>query len=336
MPDIRILVAVRQKHRYANTYPWRKLNSFLTGIFNTVDYFIAMAGLVFCQSQARSLSGHRTLHFFKRIVHRLVADLESHDGSVRSHDPRKTLLRLSSVGALRKLYPYAENIFGLKYLDFLYLQFADCQQGLFGDRPIVDVAWNQPELFEEVCCLQKSCVILILHNGFAHGIRALSYFKKNLVAVFYFPEYSADFYKANKVNRPNDIEIIPVDREVLLKFTKVAKNNKAMICAPDAGDQDTGHYDLLSLGMFQLARSVNVPLYFFDFCMDDDCILRGFIKGPVDYSAGAFEAAEDFRRFCQSISGRTLTIMDKGWESRLRRPVSDARLGHAAASNRGT
>jgi hypothetical protein len=151
-----------------------------------------------------------------------------------------------------------------------------------------------------------------LHNGFAHGTRALSYFKRNLVAVFAFPEHSAEFYKANKVNRPDDIEIIPVNREVLLKLAEVAKNNKAITCTPDAVNQESGRYDLLSLGMFQLARHANVPLYFVDFCMDDDCILRGFIRGPIDYSDGPLKAAEDFRSFCQSISGRVLTIMDKG------------------------
>jgi hypothetical protein len=134
MPSIRILIALRQKHRYAKTYPWRKLNSFLTAILDTADCCIAMTDLVFCQFQARNLSGHRTLHFFRRIVHRHVADFSSQDGSAAPHDPRKTLLRLSSIGPLKKLYPYAENVFGLKYLDFLYWQFADCQQGLFGDR----------------------------------------------------------------------------------------------------------------------------------------------------------------------------------------------------------
>jgi hypothetical protein len=55
-------------------------------------------------------------------------------------------------------------------------------------------------------------------------------------------------------------------------------------------------------------------LYFVDFFVDDDCILRGFINGPIDYSAGPVKAAEEFISFCQRISGRSPKIVKKGWD----------------------
>jgi hypothetical protein len=313
MPGIRSFIAARRKHRYGGTYPWQKLNTLLIGIFDAVDCFTALSGAVFVQSRADSGFGRRTLHFFRRIVHRHVADLGLPDRGGPSNDIKESLLKVSSIRSLQRLYPHVENVFGLKYLDFLYWQFAECQQKLFGDRTIIDVTWNEPVLLEEVCCLQNSCIILVLHNGFAHGTRRISYSEKKLAAVVAFPEIGLEFFRENKVNRPEDIQIIPVNRETLLRLTKVAKENKAMICAPDAVNPQTGRCDLLSLGMFQLAQYTNVPLYFLDFRMDDDCILRGFIRGPVDYSAGPVKAAEEFISFCQFISGRSLRIMNKEW-----------------------
>jgi hypothetical protein len=313
MLDMRSLITARHKHRYANTYPWRKLNALLTIIFDVADYFGALTGSVFGRSQG-SPTGQRALHYFRRIVHRRVADIELKDGFASSTDPRKTLLRLSSIYALKRLYPYVNNVYCLRFFDFLYLQYAECRQGLLGDRPIIEIVWNEPKLFEEVCCLPGSCIIVTLHNGFAHCTRAISFSEKNLAAVFLYPKHSREFYRTNKVNQPNDIEIIPVNRETLLTLTKVAKNNKAMICTPDAVCQETGKYEILSLGMFQLARYINVPLYFVDFCMDQNFVLRGFIKGPVDCSAGPVKAAEEFNSFCELISSRTLKIIDKRWD----------------------
>ena len=100
-----------------------------------------------------------------------------------------------------------------------------------------------------------------------------------------------------------------MNSETLLTLTEVAKRNKAIICAPDVVNPKTGQYDLLSIGMFHFARYINLPLYFFDFYMDEDCVLRGFIKGPIDFGLGPVKAAEDFIRFCQSISGRNLTLI---------------------------
>ena len=310
MPDIRVLIAARRKHRYANTRLWRKLNALLTEVFDAVDLFIAWAGAPFTHSRVDSLADHRALDLFKRIVRRHVADLEVYDKLAFSNNFGETLLTFASIRALKKLYPLAENAFCLRYLDFLYGQIAVCRQKMFGDQPVVEIAWNEPRLFEEVCCLPNSCVILILHNGFAHGTRALSYSKKSLAAVTSFDPI-VEFYKKNGVNHPEDIEIIPVNCETLLTLTKVAQKNKAIICVPDVVNPKTGRHNLLSIGMFQLARYANVPLYFFDFCIDDDGILRGFIKGPIDYGAGPVRAAEEFISFCQSISGRTLTIIEK-------------------------
>lgn len=312
MPGIRSLIAARRNQRYGGTYPWRRLNTLLIGILDAADYFMALSGVVVFQSRADSVSGSRALHFFSRIVHRHVADLGPPDRGGLSNDVKERLLKVSSIRYLKKLYPYVENMFGLKYMDFLHWRFAELQQILFGDRPIIDVTWNEPMLFEEVCGLQSSCVVLILHNGFAHGTREISYSGRKLAVVLGYPEHGLEFFRANKV-RPENIEVIPVNRETLLTLTKAAKENKAMLCAPDAANPQTGRFDLLSLGMFQLAQYTNVPLYFFDFRMDDDCTLRGFIKGPIDYSAGPVKAAKEFISFCQCISGRSLKIVNKGW-----------------------
>ena len=271
MSVIRVLIATRRYHRYASTRLGRKFLAF---------------------------------HLFKRIVRRHMADLEAHDKSAFSNNFKETLPKVASIKALKKIYPLVENPYGLRYLDFVYWQIAECRQ----DPPILEIAWNEPRLFEEICCLPNSCVILILHNGFTHGARALSYSKKRLAAVNRLPD-PIGFYKRNKVSHPEDIEIVPVNSETLLTLTEVAKRNKAIICAPDAPNPKTGQYDLLSIGMFHFARHINLPLYFFDFYMDEDCVLRGFIKGPIDFGLGAVKAAEDFIRFCQSISGRNLTLI---------------------------
>jgi hypothetical protein len=313
MPDMRVLIAARRQRRYAHTRPWGKLNAFLTYVFDAADLLIAVAGVPFVRPRLDKKSRRLALNLFKRVVRRHLADLEVRDRLALSDNFKETLLRFASVRALKKLYPLAENIYGLRYLDFLYYQIAKCRQEMFGDRPIVEVVWNEPKLFEDVCCLPNSCIILILHNGFVHGTRALSYSRKSLAAVTGFPDKIGRFYRMNKVKHPEDIEIISVNHDTLLTLTKVAKNNKAIICAPDVPNPKTGRLDFLSVGMFQLARYADVPLYFFDFRMDDDCTLRGFIKGPVDCSAGPSKTAEDFIGFCQSVSGRTFTIIDKSF-----------------------
>jgi hypothetical protein len=307
MQAIRFLIASRRTHRYANTLFWRKLNALLTALFDAFDSFTVI------RSRADNLSGHRALDLFKRIVHRHVADLKVCDEAAFSDNFSETLLRISSIWALKKLYPLANNIYDLRYFDFLFLQIAECQQDKFGDRPFVEITWNERDLFDEVCRLQNSCVILSLHNGFLHGTRALSYFKKDLAAVAHFPDDLLEFYKLSEVKHPEAIEFIPVNRDTLLTLTKVAKRDKTIICAPDVFNQKTRRYDLITMGMFQFAKYANVPLYLFDFCIDDDCKLRGFIKGPIDCRQGSVKAAEEFISFCRSVSGRTLTIINKGW-----------------------
>ena len=175
---------------------------------------------------------------------------------------------------------------------------------------IADVVWHEPELFDEICNLPYSCIILVLHNGFVHGTRALSYSKKKLAAVIGDPETILDDYKDNKVNHPEEIEIIPANSETLLRLTEVAKANKAIICAPDVFNPKTERCDLLSSAMFRFVGYTHLPLYCFDFYMDDDCVLRGFIKGPLEFERGPAKAAEDFIRFCKSVSGRDLTLMN--------------------------
>jgi hypothetical protein len=238
-----------------------------------------------------------------------MADLEVHDKLAFSDNLRKTLLRFASIGVLRRLYPLAENAFRLRYLDFLYLAVGQTRQYTTGHRPVVEIVWSEPRLFEEICALPSSGIVLLLHGGSLQGTRTLSYSRRNLAAVIREPERVLTSYKNSKVHNPEDIEIIPVNRETLLALTNVVKRNKVIICAPDIVLK--GQPGLLSLAMFQFAARVKVPLYFFDFSMDEDCTLRGFIKGPIDCGAGVVKAAEDFIGFCQSVSGRTLTIMER-------------------------
>ena len=236
-----------------------------------------------------------------------MADLEASDKFALSNNFRETLSKVAAIAALKKLYPLAENVYSLRYLDFLYWQIAERRQ----EPPIVEISWNEPELFRKICDLPNSCVILALHNGFAHCARSLSYSKKRLASVIGFPDLILKFYKRNKVHHPEDIEIIPANSETLLKLTEVAKKNKAIICAPDVINPKTGRCDFLSLGMFYFAKYANLPVYFFDFYMDEDCMLRGFIHGPIDNALGPTKAAEDFIRFCRSVSGRAPTVVDK-------------------------
>jgi hypothetical protein len=240
-----------------------------------------------------------------------MADLEVHDKLAFSDGFRKTLLRFASIGALRRLYPLAQNMFSLRYLNFVYLTIAQMRQYVAGDRPIVETVWKEPKLLDDIYALPSSCIVLGLHNGFAHCTRALSRSGRNLAAVVGAPAGVLAAYKFNKVNKPEDIEIIPVNRETLVALTKVVKSNKVIICLPDVFNHKTGRVELLSLAMFEFAVRTKVPLHFFDFCMDDDGTFWGFIKGPIDCSAGAVKAAEDFIGFCQSVSGRTLTIMER-------------------------
>jgi len=231
-----------------------------------------------------------------------MAYFEARDKLAFSTNFKGTLRRFASIPALKRLYPFAQNIFGLRYLDFVYWQIFESLE----DIPMLDIAWNEPWRFEDICRLPNSCIILILHNGFAHGTRALSYSNKRLAAVIGVLDAVSHFYRRNKINHPEDIEIVPVNSETLLKLADVAKSGKAIICAPDLVNPTTGRCNLLSMGMFHFAGYANLPLYYFDFYMDEDCILRGFIKGPIDLSLGPVKAAEDFIRFCKSISGRNL------------------------------
>ena len=275
MPNIRGIGAVRRQCLYVRTWLRQK--------FNIV-----------------------VLALFRIILRRRMAVLEAHDSLAFSDNFKATLSRIASSTVLRTLYPLVPNLYGLRYLDFIYWQVSQCLQ----DRPIADVVWHEPELFDEICSLPLSCIILVLHNGFVHGTRALSYSKKKLAAVIGDPETILDDYKDNKVNHPEEIEIIPANSETLLRLTEVAKANKAIICAPDVFNPKTERCDLLSSAMFRFVGYTHLPLYCFDFYMDDDCVLRGFIKGPLEFERGPAKAAEDFIRFCKSVSGRDLTLMN--------------------------
>lgn len=305
---IRTLVAKRRRHRYADTRFWRTLNAYITALFDTVDLIVVLAGVPF---RSHSGSAERALHSFRCIVLRHMADVEVHDKRAFSDGFRKTLLRFASIGALRRLYPLAQNMFTLRYLDFVYLTIAQIRRHVTGDQPIIDIVWKEPKLLDEICALPGSCIVLGLHKGFTHCTRALSYSGRNLAAVVNRPDKVLAAYKANKVNNPEDIEVIAVNRETLLALTKVARDNKVIICLPDVFDHKTGRCERLSLAMFQFAARVKVPLYFFDFCMDDVGTFWGFIKGPIDCGDGADVAAQDFVGFCQSVSGRKLTIIER-------------------------
>lgn len=306
MFDIRSLIALRRTHRYANTKPWAILNELLSAVLDAVDLSIFRARTLF-NFRKTDLSAHLALLLFTRIVHRHMADLEAGDKLALSNNFRETLSKVAAIAVLKKLYPIAENIYSLRYLDFLYWRIAESRQ----NPPIVDVLWNEPGVFGEICDLPNSCVILALHNGFAHCARAFSHSKKRLAAVIGFPDLILQFYKRNKVYHPDDIEIVPVNNETLLKLTEVAKRNKAIICAPDVINPNTGRCDLVSLGMFYFAKYANLPVYFFDFCVDEDCALRGFIRGPIETDVDPLKAAEAFIRFCRSVSGRAPRVIDK-------------------------
>jgi hypothetical protein len=252
------------------------------------------------------LAADKAFHVFNQIVRRHLADVQVYDKSAISDNFRATLLQLAAIRALRILYPRCVNIFHLRYLDFIYLQAAECLGEWFNEKPILDVSWNNQKLLNDMCSLSSACIILVLHNGFAHTTRTVSFSEKKIVAVTGSKHILA-FYRINKVKNPQDIEIVPVCRHTLLTLTKMVKQNKAIICAPDWDQLETGSCDFVSLAMFKLAEHSRVPLYFVDYFIDESAILHGFIKGPVENKA-AENAAEDFLSFCRSVSGRDLSM----------------------------
>lgn len=304
MPGIRAAIAARRAHRYAKTRPWIVFNSFLSSVFDTVDLSIAFSGYPFIQPR---LAADRTLYVFKRIIRRHFADVQVHDKCAISDHFRATLLQLAVIKALRVLYPHCANMFNLRYLDFLYLQAAECIEESFNERPILDITWNNQDLLKDMCTLSSACIILGLHNGFAHTTRTVSLSEKTIATVIGFPDLMLTFYRLNKVRNPQDIEIVPVNRHTLLTLTKIAKQNKAIICAPDYVNPETGNCDFLSLAMFKLAQYTGVPLYFVDYLIQENGLMHGFIRGPIEAKADVDSAAQDFISFCKSISGRHLS-----------------------------
>jgi hypothetical protein len=300
MAGIRVDIAARRTHRYANTRPWIILNSVLSSVFDIVDLSIGLGRRPFSRGAADNA--------FKRIIRRHLEDVQVHDKRAVSDNFRDTLLQLAAVKALRVCYPRCVNIFNLRYLDFIYLQTAECLEQSLNERPILDINWNDHELLKDMCSLSRACIILALHNGFAHTTRAVSFSEKKIAAVIYFPDQILAIYQFNKVRNPQNIEIVPVNRHTLLTLTKIVKQNRAIICAPDDFVSETGRFDSLSLAMFKLAEYSLVPLYFVDYLIDDSGILHGFIKGPIENRA-AESAAEDFLSFCKSVSGRDLSII---------------------------
>lgn len=297
MPGIRLsairgVIAARRVHRYANSRPWIIFNSFLSNVYDIVDL-------------SRALSSRRPSIYadnaFFRIVRRHSADVQVYDKTAISANFQTTLLQLATIKVLRVLYPRCVNIYNLRYLDFIYLLAA---QSL--GKSILDVTWNNPELLKDMCSLSSACIILGLHNGFAHTARTVSFSDKKIAAVSRWDLLA--FYQINKVRNPQDIEIVPVNQYTLLTLAKIAKQNKAIICTPDYPNSETGTFDFISLGMFKLAEYSQIPLYFVDYLMDERGILRGFIKGPIENKA-AESVAEDFLSFCRSISGRDLLLL---------------------------
>jgi hypothetical protein len=296
--NMRQTIAARRNHRYANTRPWIILNSVLSNVFDFVDLSLALGRRPFIKPS----------HAFYRIIRRHLADFQAYDNRAISDNFRATLLQLAAVKPLRVLYPRCVNMCNLRYLDFTYLQTAECLEQSLKKRPILDISWNDHELLKDICSLSRACIILALHNGFAHTTRAVSFSEKKIAAVIKSPDQILANYQINKVRNPQNIEIVPVNRHTLLTLTKIVKQNKAIICAPDDFVSETGRYDSLSLAMFKLAEYSRVPLYFVDYLIDDSGILHGFIKGPIENRA-AESAAEDFLSFCKSVSGRNLSII---------------------------
>jgi hypothetical protein len=249
------------------------------------------------------------LHEFKRIIRRHLADIQVYDRLAYSENFRSTFLQLSSIVGARMLYRYCENIFNLRYLDFVYLQAAMCVEELFNERPLLEIIWNDEGCFKEMCSTTKSCIIVVLHNGFTHTTRAISRSEKKMAQVAGFPDLILALFQSNKVRNPEGIQIVPVDRYTLLTLSRVAKENKAIISAADTINPRTQKCDYLGLGMFKLSEYTGAPIYFVDYALDKTGSLRGFIKGPIEVKAGAEKAAEDFLEFCGAISGRQLTIM---------------------------
>jgi hypothetical protein len=230
-----------------------------------------------------------------------LADVEVYDRSAISDNFQTTLLQLATIKVLQILYPRCVNASNLRYLDFIYSRAAESL-----GKSILDVTWNNHELLKDMCSLSSACIILGLHNGFAHTARAVSFSEKKIAAVSSRSDLLA-FYQINKVRNPQDIEIVPVNRYTLLTLTKIAKQNRAIICTPDYHDPETGSFYFISLGMFKLAEYSGIPLYFVDYVIDESGILRGFIKGPIE-NKPAQSAAEDFVSFCRSVSGRDLSL----------------------------
>jgi hypothetical protein len=308
MPGIKSAIAFRRAHRFSRTKPWIVLNSLLSAAFDTLDICKFFCGRCFIPPQ---LATEAALYEFKRIIRRHLADIQVYDRLACSENFRSTLLQLSAITGARMLYRYCTNSFNLRYLDFLYFQAAMCVEELGNERPLLEIIWTDDGLFKEMCSSTKSCIIVVLHIGFAHTARAISMSEKKMAYVGGVPDQLLALFQANKVRNPEAIEIVPVNRYTLLTLSRIAKENKAIISSPDVINPRTGNCDYLSLGMFKLSEYTGAPLYFFDYALDKTGSLRGFIKGPVEAKAGAEKAAEDFLEFCGAISGRQLTIMRK-------------------------
>src|SRR5260370_23305989 len=117
MPGIKVDIAARRTHRYANTRPWIILNSVLSNGFDIVDLSIALSiSVALCRRTDTALRA------FKRIIRRHLEDVQVYDKRAISDNFRATLLQLAAVKALRVLYPCCANGYNLRYLDFIYLQ----------------------------------------------------------------------------------------------------------------------------------------------------------------------------------------------------------------------
>jgi hypothetical protein len=301
MPGIRAVIARRRAHSRANTRPWIIINSFLSNVLDNLDLTLALGRRPFIPPR---LAADNASYVFNWIVRRHLADIQVYDKCATSGNFRAALLQLAAIKAIRVLYPRCTNIYQLPYLDFIYFRAAQWVK-----VPILDITWNDQDLLKEMCSTSTARIILALHNGFAHTTRTVSLSETKIATVIGDPETILAFYQMNQVRNPQDIEIVPTDRHTLLTLTKITKQNKAIICAPDYINPVTGNCDILSLGMFKLAEYTEVPLYFVDYLIDESGVLRGFIKGPIDNKDGSESVAEDFLNFTRSISGRHLSII---------------------------
>jgi hypothetical protein len=305
MCDAKHTDRARSSHRFAHTRPLTISSALLRRVRDSTDRYLAVGRFTVRQPQSRADSAKRA---FNRILWRHLANAIVKDPGALSNNFHSTLLSLASVDSLRILYPHCANIFNLPYRDFVYHQAARCLKERSIEIPILDIAWNRHDLLMEVCTTSSACIILALHNGFAHTTRVISNYKRNIVAVAGFPELIFETYRDNRIANVGDIEIVPVNRYTLLKLAESAKQNRAIICAPDFVDLKTGRCDFISAAIFRLAEYAAIPIYFVDYAIDEAGLLRGVIGRPIAIPASAERVAEEFSRFCDSVSGRRLSV----------------------------